>query len=199
MKKIFAFLIVFFVLLGVVTAKEKETLQENLRLEFVLGDSISTNILSLNNTTNAAVELTTYNNNIGFIAGAMYRESTDPDFNLHSFNWNPYLGIELWNNEILVGAVFYPYIGSTDGENNVDINVGPYVAYNYTLDLIKPKTGVSNSLSLKFGVEYFFDVLSKDNATGEDGVETALLLAFSTFIPKASIGIQYKVGYGWAY
>lgn len=196
MKKLFGILAVFFILASFVSAKE--TLEENMRVEFVLGDAISTNLLSMANTTNAAVEVTTYNNNVGFILGAMFRESTLVDFEqfgkFRNFSWNPYIGIELWNNELDVGAIFYPSDASLE-----QTGVAPYVAYSYMFDVIKPKTGVSNSLSIKLGAEWYPDLLSADSGEASDGLASVFIMLLSIVIPKVNVGVQYKVGYGWGY
>lgn len=199
MKKIITILAALLLLCGTLSAKEVPN--ENFRLEFALGDTVSTNLLTANNTTNVGVELSTYNTRVGFLAGAMFREGTPIDFEfaLAEFNINPYVGISLWNNELLFGLIFYP---STSAVEDNTLSVGPYISYSYLWDLLPVKSGISNRLQLKFGLDYYADILSSTGKSGDptsDGVAAAFMAVFSLIIPKVQIGVQYKFGYGWGY
>lgn len=174
-------------------AAEKETLNENLRVSLNVSDSLSTNIISLVNTTSLGIEISTYNDNIGFIGGVMFREMTllsDDAFRKWAINWNPFIGVKLWNTEILFGALPPP-------KDSGDWDLNPYVAVNYNFDLIPPTNGFSNSLSLKVGLEYFIDIYNADD--GEEAIGNAFVAVFSMLLPKVSVGVQYKLGNGWAF
>lgn len=193
MKKIFCMLCALAVLSTGLFAAEKENLKENFRVSLNVSDSISSNIISLVNTTSVGVEVSTYNDNIGLIGGVMFREMTllsDDAFRKWTINWNPFVGIELWNTEILVG--FIPQRGDSG-----DMDFAPYAAVNYNFDLIPPTNGFSNSLSLKVGMEYFIDLYDSDDS--EEAIGNAFVAVFSMLLPKVSIGVQYKLGNGWAF
>lgn len=193
MKKILSILAVLAILSAGVFAREKEDIEENLRVSLNLSDSISTNLLSAVNTTNVGLEISTYNNNVGFLAGAMVREMIVLSENSFpgptAINWNPYIGIELWNVEALFGVI--PITGSEDS------SWSPYISLGYNWDIIPPTNGLSNSLSLKFGLDYFVDVYKGKDSEEELG--NAFIAMFSILLPKAYVGVQYKLGRGWAF
>lgn len=193
MKKIFIILSVFAVVTVSAFAQKNES--EKVRVDIVTADTISSNIMSTVNTTNLGVRIGLNENKVGILAGGMIREGfctadLENGFPLDYYiNGNPYVGVELWNWEILAGAVF--------GEN---FNAAPYVAVNYNLDLIKPGKGFTDRLSLKFGVEYFWDMYTGEHGASKEGgaagVGAAFIDLFSIYIPKASIGVQYTFGWG---
>lgn len=192
MKKLLCVLAAFVAFTSVAIAQENES--EKVRLDIVVADSISTNLMSTVNTTNLGVRFGFNNSKVGVLLGGMVREGfctadIDDGFPLDYYiSANPYVGIELWNAELLGGVIF-----AGDG------NIAPYVSAAYNIDLIKPTEEDSSRLSLKLGVEYFWDQFTGEKGARKDesGVEfgAAVIDVFSTFIPKASIGLQYT--FGW--
>lgn len=194
MKKIFLILLALTAISFYSVGQESES--EKVRLDIVMADTISTNLLSTTNTTNVGLRVGLNNNKIGILAGGMLREAfctAELDKGLpidYYINGTPYLGIELWNVELLGGVEF-----------NQEFAVAPYVSLGYNIDLIKPETGFTNRLSLKLGIEYFFDAYTgahsadseEDNLSGLGAVAVDL---FSVIIPRAYVGLQYTLGWG---
>lgn len=190
MKKLICVLSLLSALLTCVFAND-----EKVRLDFVAADTLSSNIYTTTNTTNLGLRVGLNNNKVGILAGGMIREafataelpSIPTDF---YWSANPYLGVELWNVEILGGVV----IGK-------DFECSPYASLCYNLDLIKPNEVSNSRLSLKMGLEYYFDQFVGKYGP-ESNSDSAVVAGlgidlFSVFIPKASIGLQYSIGKGF--
>lgn len=195
MKKFLGIFVILLTLCSSLTAQEQENSDEKFRVEFSVGDSLGTNILTVINSTNIGIEFGTCNNNVSYLAGCIIQEETTFDFDFALFGLTPipYLGVNLWNNEIIVGVSLI-----IDDSNKVVPT--PYISYSYIFDLIPAKLkSFSNSLQLKVGASWFPSVMRvTSNSTNEgDGLGSALIAAFSLYIPKVNVGIQYQVGKGW--
>ncbi|MCQ2575755.1 MAG: hypothetical protein MJ162_03355 [Treponema sp.] len=172
--------------------------QDKVRIDLVAGDSISTNLYTTSNTTNLGVRIGLADNKVGILAGGMLREAFStydfigaPGFTTDFyFNANPYVGIELWNFEILGGVCFL-------SENEVT----PYGSICYNFDLIKPEGGFDDRLSLKVGLEYYVDQFQGKYGPYKDseypGLNNLGVDIISIFIPKVSVGLQYNIGIGF--
>lgn len=176
-----------------VCAFAQENESEKVRVDIVAADSVCTNIYSTVNTTALGVRIGLNNNKVGILAGGMLREGLcTADIKAGSnmdyyIGGNPFIGVELWNAEILAG--FNMVKGS---------GIGPYVALNYNIDLIKPETGYSDRLSLKLGAEYFWDGFTGAHSNAENaGIGAAAVDIISIMLPKVSVGIQYTFGWGF--
>lgn len=176
-----------------VCAFAQENESEKVRVDIVAADSVCTNIYSTVNTTTLGVRIGLNNNKVGILAGGMLREGlctadiksgSNMDYYIGG---NPFIGVELWNAEILAG--FNMVKGS---------GIGPYVALNYNIDLIKPETGYTDRLSLKLGAEYFWDGFTGAHSNAENaGIGAAAVDIVSIMLPKVSVGIQYTFGWGF--
>jgi len=194
MKKFICILAALAALTSVAIAQENDS--EKVRLDLVVADTISTNIVSTVNNTNLGIRIGLNDNKVGLLAGGMIREgfcTSDLQYGFpvdYYISANPYIGVELWNTEILGGIIF---LGGGD--------FAPYVSAAYNFDLIKPTTGTSDRLSLKLGLEYFFDQYQGKHGVHKDaenaGVGAAAVDVLSLIIPKASIGLQYTFGWGF--
>lgn len=176
-----------------VCAFAQENESEKVRVDIVAADSVCTNIFSTVNTTTLGVRIGLNNNKVGILAGGMLREgfctgNIESGFNMDFYiGGNPFIGVELWNAEILAGLTIV-------GEGGI----GPYVALNYNIDLIKPETGFTDRLSLKLGAEYFWDGFTGAHSNAENaGLDAVAIDIVSTMIPKVSVGIQYTFGWGF--
>lgn len=170
---------------------------ENVRLDILIGDTVSTNTLALVNTTNLGLRLGLKENQIGVILGGMFREGFDLadieyGFPL-DFYWsaNPYIGIELWDVEILGGVAF----------SSVADGPSVYAGIFYLFELIKQQPGFNDRLTLKAGVDYNIDMFTgkyiNDRRTDTEAIGTAFVDLFSMLIPKVSVGVQYSFGWGF--
>lgn len=189
MKKLF---LLFIAMTGFAAGLFAQENNEKVRLDIVTGDSISTNLISTVNNTNLGIRLGLNNNKIGILAGGMIREgfcTADIEYGFpldFYFCVNPYVGIELWNFELLGGLTISP-----------DNEIFPYLSAAYNIDLIKPTEGFTDRLSLKLGVEYFMDMFKGEYGSTKDSLGAAAVDVLSLMIPKASIGIQYTFGWGF--
>lgn len=193
MKKLLCILAAFAALTACIFAQEK------VRIDIVAGDSISTNLYTTSNSTNFALRVGLNDNKIGIIAGGLVREAFATENLVHASdgfpmdfycNANPYIGVELWNVEILGGIGFAG-----------DYEITPYGSICYNLDLIKPTEGFSDRLSLKMGMEYYVDQFHGKYGPYKDseypGLNEAGVNLMSIFIPKLTVGLQYSVGWGF--
>ena len=163
----------------------KEKLDENLRFELNVSDSFYTRILSFGNMTDIGVDITSLDNNLGGRLGLIVRETviTSSNGNGVTLSLSPYIGITFLEGACLMGGVvFYP--GLVD-------SVGPYLGFNWDVDLIPVKPGLSNSLALRLGVDWYIELYN----TG-DGATDAFASICSVLFPNVSVGLTYKLGYG---
>lgn len=173
---------------------QEEKKSNKVRIDLLAGDTISTNIFSTTNTTNVGVRFGFKDNNIGLITGVMAREAFltaeifDNDWDFY-FDFNPYIGIELWNWEIDAGVI------PTFSED--DSSIVPYAAVGYNFNLIKPTAENASGLKLKLGVEYFWDIYQNKFGKKPESGEIAPCLGVdlaSIIYPKLYIGVQYSFG-----
>lgn len=192
MKKLFCILAVFSAVL--VCTFAQETNSSDKRFEITVSDSIGTNIITLANTTKLGVRFSINNDNVGFLLGGYFREGFligdiakgfPVDF---YYNGGPYIGIDFWNVEILVGTEY-------GGEGSFL----PYISLGYYWDLIKATSPSSSALNLKLGLEGYADQfkgkygVQKENAQ----LSAAIVDMFSLVIPKLTIGVQYSFGWNF--
>lgn len=164
----------------------KEALDEKFRVEMNLSDFAFFGITA-GNTTDFSVDLTWLNNQIGARFGIMARESWLLGDSIQNvdFSWNPYAGITFANGCLMGGAI--PYFN-----NDGTVSWSPYVGFNWDFDVIPVKPGLSNSLAIRAGIDYY---ISNQRSTDTAGQIAGVLL--SAIIPKVYVGLTYKLGKGF--
>ena len=186
-KKIITMSLVAFFSMGICFAKEE--LDENLRFELNVSDSLFTKIICSGNMTDIALDITSVNNKVGGRIGIIARETffSDKDNTLgFNFTLNPYIGFNFFGGCIMGGVTFYPGTGT-----GMTSGVSPYIGFNWDFDIIPIKNGLSHSMAIRVGTDWHFSVInSKDAATAIFGT------LFSVILPNFSVGVTYKFGYG---
>lgn len=182
-KKIFTVAVVALVSFAPVFAKED--LNENLRVELNVADFGFFGVTA-GNTTDIGVDITSKNNKLGGRVGVMVRESwlLGGDAKDVTVSWNPYIGFDFFNGCIMGGAI--PFSNS-DGT----VSWAPYVGFNWDFDVLPVKNGLSNSMAIRVGTDWYFDVVKSDSAA-----VSVLGSLFSAIVPKVYVGLTYKLGYG---
>lgn len=175
-----------------VFAREKIVLDEDMRVELNVSDVIFTG-LTQGTTFDVGCDLTWKNNMVGVRLGVMARESFLISQSGGVSNWgtqfsfNPYLGVTFAKGGCLMGGVL-PII-SEEG-----VQAAPYIGFCWDFNVIPIKNGLSNSLAIRVGADWYPDVFQN-----EDGVTTGLVALFSVIIPKVYVGVTYQLGKGWKF
>ncbi len=165
----------------------KEELNEDRRVELNVSDAVFAGVFTFGTTQDVCLDFTGCNNRFGLRLGVKTREIweyTDMGKGM-TFYWNPYIGLDIFNGCLMVGLVPTKFM---DG-----MAFPPYFALCWDFDVIPIKNGLSNSLAIRVGAEYYCDVF--------DSTSDALFNVFATFLkscfPKFYVGVTYKFGCGF--
>ena len=180
-KKIVAALFLTFLALGF--GFSDEVIEEDLRFEINLSDTVGTRLLNFSNCTDLGVDITTRNNKVGGRIGFMFRELWLKTSDRYAFgvSFNPYLGFSFYNGCVMGGIIFFPGIEGC----------APYVGFNWDIDLFPIKNGFSNSLALRLGIDWYPAYVESD-----DPNTSVIITVFGSVIPNLFVGGTYKFGYG---
>ena len=193
MKKIISCIALLICLAGALTAEAyvEETKEQDLRIELDLTGYINSDLLANGVGVDEQFKISTFENHVGLLLGC--RENVDlvigNDSILPFFNWTPYVGIDLWNVDIICGFGLSSII--VNPENGFGVT---YIHVGYNFDIIKPNSNpVSNSLSLKLGITWYPCLplyCSEENVTGG-----AVAAAFTAVCPRLEFGVTYRLGH----
>lgn len=165
------------------TAFSEKTLDEDIRFELNVSDSIGTRIINVNNTTDIAFDISGLEDSLGGRLGFMVRETfiTDGDGIGFGLLLCPYVGFNFNGGCISFGGLYYPELNGWS----------PYFGFTWDFDLIPVKNGLSHSLALRTGMDWYVNYHNSD-----DAASAVFGTIFGSLIPNMYVGLTYKIGYG---